>query len=89
VHLFVKTPKLKMNINKRGRTFEKNITEDYLSGIQESYLHYLKQQHQLKILMLDINELDFVSTPSDYQKIVDVINREYPDGITKIVLEGG
>ncbi len=88
VHLFVNTPKLKTNIKKRGRAFEKNISEDYLSGIQESYFHYLKQQHRLKILMLDINELDFVSIPSDYQKIVETINQEYPVGITKIVLEG-
>lgn len=87
VHLYVKTERLKRNIHKRGRSFEKNITEDYLSEIQESYLHYLKLQQRMKILMLDINELDFVSNPSHYQKIVETINQEYPAGITKIVFE--
>ncbi|HSV88626.1 MAG TPA: deoxynucleoside kinase [Bacteroidales bacterium] len=84
VHLFVQTPRLQKNIKARGREYEQQIPDEYLDKIQESYLDNLKQQPQLRILMLDINNLDFVSSLADFNKIVDVIDRDYPKGITLI-----
>ena len=86
VHLFVSTPRLQSNIRKRGREYEQRIPDEYLEKIQESYLDYLKQQPQLRILLLDINALDFVAHPSDFDKIVDAMNQEYPRGMTRMAL---
>ncbi|HSV76729.1 MAG TPA: deoxynucleoside kinase [Bacteroidales bacterium] len=86
IHLFVQTPRLQQNIKARGREFEQQIPDEYLDKIQVSYLDYLKQQPQLRILMLDINKLDFVSSNNDYQKIIEAIDQDYPKGITLIEL---
>ncbi|MDX9942514.1 MAG: deoxynucleoside kinase [Bacteroidales bacterium] len=86
VHLFVSTNRLQSNIRKRGREYEQRIPDEYLEKIQESYLDYLRQQPQLRILLLDINTLDFVARPHDFDKIVEAMNKEYPRGMTRIVL---
>ena len=84
VHLYVKVENLQVNIKRRGRSFEQNITDEYLHNIQESYFQYLNQQSKMRILVLDINNLDFVKNPKDFQYIVDTINQEYPIGITRL-----
>lgn len=86
VHLFVSTTRLQSNIKMRGRDYEQRIPDEYLEKIQASYLDYLKQQPQHRILLLDINALDFVARPSDFQKIVDAMDLEYPKGLTRIKL---
>jgi deoxyguanosine kinase len=83
VHLLVSTKRLKDNIEKRGREYEQNIAVDYLEKIQESYLDYLKQQPSLRILLLDVNGLDFVAHPSHFKIIIEAINRDHPRGITR------
>jgi deoxyadenosine/deoxycytidine kinase len=83
VHLLVSTKRLKDNIEKRGREYEQNIAVDYLEKIQESYLDYLKQQPSLRILLLDVNALDFVAHPSHFNIIIESINRDHPKGITR------
>jgi deoxyguanosine kinase len=85
VHLYVKTQRLQNNIKKRGREYEQKIADEYLDNIQTSYLEYLRQQSTLKILLIDINHLDFVENPEHYELIVDIINREYPVGITTVI----
>jgi len=86
VHLFVSTYRLQTNIKMRGREYEQRIPDEYLEKIQESYLDYLKQQPHLRILLLDVNALDFVARPADFEKIVDTMNLEYPKGLTRIKL---
>lgn len=88
VHLYVKTSRLQNNIKKRGRDYEQKIQDQYLENIQSSYFEYLKQQKGLKILLLDINQLDFVENKLHYNSIVDTINKPYPVGITAVTLEG-
>lgn len=86
VHLFVSVRKLQQNIRTRGRDYEQRIPDQYLEKIQESYLNYLKQQPQLRVLLLDINELDFVAYPEHFRLIVDAIDQDYPRGLTRIHL---
>lgn len=85
VHLYVKTPRLQNNIKRRGRTYEQKIPDSYLESIQESYFEYLRLQQNLKVLLLDINHLDFVENPTHYQRIIHAIDQEYPPGITRII----
>jgi len=86
IHLFVETKRLQRNIRIRGREYEQQIPDEYLNKIQESYLDYLKQQPQLRILLLDVNQLDFVKSNSDFDKIISAINDDYPKGISTVIL---
>jgi deoxyguanosine kinase len=87
VHLYVKTERLQSNIKKRGREYEQKIPDEYLENIQASYFEYLKQQKSLKVLLMDINHLDFVENISHYNTIIETIDKEYPAGITTVVPE--
>jgi deoxyadenosine/deoxycytidine kinase len=60
VYLYLHVDRLKSNILKRGRSYEKNIKKSYLEKIQSGYFDYIKQQQNMRILIIDINKIDFV-----------------------------
>jgi deoxyadenosine/deoxycytidine kinase len=76
VYLHVPPERLLLNIAMRGREYEKSITAEYLSGIQESYFTFFRQNPENRYLILEINDLDFVLRPEDYTKVTDVIFNE-------------
>ena len=84
IYLYNNTDRLLRNIAKRGRSYEQEITADYLNNIQDSYMTYLKQHPNLPILIVEARDLDFVQNPADYQKIKDLLNQQYPVGITRV-----
>jgi len=86
VYLYLKVDRLKANIKMRGRSYEQSIAEEYLESIQQGYFEFLKQQQNMRILILDTNNIDFVKNPEDYQKIMHHINQEYSIGIHRKVL---
>jgi deoxyguanosine kinase len=84
VYLFLSVDHLKSNIEKRGRPYEKNIDFDYLEKIQAGYMEFLRQQTNMRTLIIDTNNLDFVGREEDYLKLLEIIGREYEPGITRI-----
>lgn len=86
VYLYLKVDRLKDNITKRGRSYEQSIGEDYLENIQQGYFEFIKQQQNMRILILDTNAIDFVNNEEDYRKIINLIEQEYPIGIHRRVL---
>ncbi|MBO7653263.1 MAG: deoxynucleoside kinase [Bacteroidales bacterium] len=87
VYLHKSTDLLLKNISKRGREYEKNISVDYLKGIESGYFNFFKQQNQMKIVVIDTNNIDFVNNEEDLKKIENTIfNNKYPVGITRIIL---
>ncbi len=85
VYLYVNTERLQSNIKMRGRPYEQDIQDDYLNKIQDGYLEFIKQQKNLRILILDTNKLDFVNRPDDYQKITKVLDCDYDLGVHRII----
>ncbi|MDX2415678.1 MAG: deoxynucleoside kinase [Bacteroidales bacterium] len=85
VYLHVEPEKLLVNIENRGRTYEKSISEKYLRGIQESYFTYFKQNPDYPYLIINSGDLDFVNKESDYKKIVNAIfEKEVPNGMNHL-----
>lgn len=84
VYLFLEVDKLQENIRRRGRSYEQLIKDDYLERIQAGYFEYFRQQEDMRIVLLDTNELDFVNRDEDYQKIIDIISKPYPIGVHRI-----
>ena len=83
VFLHLETSKLQQNIRQRGRSYEQDIEAAYLDKIQEGYFEFIKQS-DLRILVLDTNNIDFVNREEDYRKVVDVIDKEYKVGVHRI-----
>lgn len=86
VYLHMEISKLQENIKIRGRTYEQKIENKYLEKIQEGYFDFIKQQSKFPILVIDINNCDFVQNLADYNKILSVINKEYMPGVHRILL---
>lgn len=86
VYLHVSVEKLLYNIKSRGREYEQTISGDYLAGIQNGYFNFFKQQQDLKILIIDSNNLDFVNNSKDYKLVLETIfTTNYDTGINRIV----
>lgn len=73
VYLHVPPERLLKNIAQRGREYEKTITADYLTGIQESYFNFFRQNPENRYLVLDMSNIDFVTSHSDYERIRETI----------------
>lgn len=86
VYLHRSVPKIIENIQKRGREYEQEISPDYLSKIQTAYLEYFKIESEIPILIMDIENVDFVKNEQHYSIIRDCINRPYNVGIHRISL---
>jgi len=84
VYLYSSVERLQANIKKRDRSYEQNIEDDYLEGIQQSYFDFIKHQTDLRILIIDTNDIDFVNNEHDYKKIVDAIFQNYEIGVHRI-----
>lgn len=82
VYLYVPVEKLQVNIQKRGRRYEQNISPEYLENIQKHYLDFLnKYSNKMRIIVLDTSERDFVRNPEDFRAIVDILETPVPEGI--------
>ena len=87
VYLYLNVDNLKNNITKRGRVYEANIEKDYLEKIQTGYLNFIKSQQNMRILIIDTNNIDFVNNADDYKNIKQIImENQYEVGITTITL---
>lgn len=86
VYLYLDVEHLQYNIRKRGRDYEQKIDDSYLENLQKGYFEFIRQQTDMRILILDTNNIDFVANESDYQKIIDAIDQPYNIGIHRIVL---
>jgi deoxyadenosine/deoxycytidine kinase len=87
VYLHLSPDRLIQNIEKRGRDYEKSITKGYLKKIQDSYFSFFRQNTENKYLIIDVNNIDFVTNEDHYDKIVDTIfHDEYAVGLNKVIL---
>lgn len=85
IYLYLSLENLKKNIQKRGRPYEQNIQFEYLEKIQAGYLDFLRQQQDLRVVVIDTNGLDFVGRRSDYDWLRDTVMQEYPVGMHHIL----
>ncbi|MDC3395330.1 deoxynucleoside kinase, partial [Flavobacteriales bacterium] len=58
VYLYADVDRLQQNIKNRGRSFEQEITNEYLQNIQDRYLDYLRKQIQFPVLLLNVSNID-------------------------------
>ncbi|GGK66997.1 deoxynucleoside kinase [Rufibacter glacialis] len=76
VYLKADLPKLIEQIQKRGRDYEDNISLAYLKNLNEHYEQWIAGYKHGKLLVIDVNHMDFVQKPEDLGEIIDRINIE-------------
>jgi deoxyadenosine/deoxycytidine kinase len=76
IYLRADLPKLVDQIQKRNRDFENSIQLEYLKNLNEQYEKWIGNYKHGKLLIIDVNHLDFVSKIEDFAHIVGRIEME-------------
>ncbi len=69
IYLRKSLPKLRKNIADRGRDYETNISDTYLSNLNRYYDEWIENYHDGKVLVLESDEFDFVKKEEDFNHI--------------------
>lgn len=76
IYLKADIPKLVGQIEKRGRTYETAMRIDYLKNLNQHYEDWIAGYKEGKLLIIEVNDLDFVERAEDFSFIVEKIERE-------------
>ena len=76
IYLRSTIPNLVSQIHKRGREYENSISIDYLSRLNERYEAWIHGYNKGKLLIIDVDKLDFVENPEDLGFVINTIDAE-------------
>lgn len=76
IYLRSSIPNLVSQIHKRGRDYENSISIDYLSRLNERYEAWIHGYNKGKLLIIDVDKLDFVVNKEDLGSIINTIDAE-------------
>ncbi|MFP9112631.1 deoxynucleoside kinase [Flavobacterium sp. RHBU_3] len=76
IYLRSSIPNLVKQIHKRGRDYENSISIEYLSRLNERYEAWIQGYDKGKLLIIDVDNIDFVSNPEDLGNVINRINAE-------------
>lgn len=75
IYLKSSVPHLVSQIQKRGRDYEKSISIEYLSNLNERYDKWISE-YDGQVLVIEADELDFENRPEDFAMITDKIDAQ-------------
>ncbi len=76
IYLKGSVPTLVGQIQKRGREYEENIRLDYLKRLNEHYNNWINTYKDGKLLVIDIDNMNFADNKEDLAKIISLVNSE-------------
>jgi len=76
IYLRSSIPNLVNKIHKRGREYESSISIDYLSRLNERYEAWISSYEVSKLIIIDVDSLDFVDNKEDLSKVINIIDNK-------------
>jgi len=76
IYLRSSIPNLVNKIHKRGREYENSISIEYLSRLNERYEAWVSTYDKGKLLIVDVDDIDFVERKEDFGKIIEKIDAQ-------------
>ncbi len=76
IYLRSSVPNLVAQIQKRGREYENSISIDYLTRLNERYEAWAESYKKGKMLIINVNNTNFVDDPEDLGDIINKIDGE-------------
>lgn len=76
IYLRSSIPNLVSKIHKRGREYENSISIEYLSRLNERYEAWVSTYQKGKLLIVDVDKIDFVENKEDLGQIIEKIDAE-------------
>lgn len=74
IYLRASVPHLVANIQRRGRDYEQSMPLDYLTHLNERYEDFIFHKYKGKVLVVDVDGLDFLHNPKELAQIVDKVD---------------
>lgn len=87
VYLHSDITRLQKNIKLRGRSYEQQISDNYLEEIQQQYFQYFRQKQSQRILIIDTSRADFVQNENHYGQIKKWLEEDIPEGLKFVTLD--
>lgn len=75
IYLQADTDTLMKNIGKRKRSFEKNMSRDYVDALNQVYNEYFFRYQDSPLLIINTNNIDFVNKKKDLEEIINVVRQ--------------
>ncbi len=75
IYLQSPTDVLGQRIRMRGRSFEKDVSKEYIEAVNEAYNRFFFNYDETPLLIINTAEVDFVRRPEDFQDLVREIRR--------------
>lgn len=76
IYLRASIPTLVNQIQKRGRDYENSIRLDYLKQLNDRYEEWVVNYKMGKLLIINVDDLDFASNPEDLSFVIDKIDAQ-------------
>jgi len=76
IYLRASVPHLIANIQKRGRDYEQQMPLDYIENLNSRYEDFIYNKYKGKLLVVDVDDIDFQHEPKDFAQIVDKIDAQ-------------
>lgn len=76
IYLRASLPKLRQQIQKRGRLFEQSISDDYLNNLNQLYEEFIASYQLGPLLIVDVDTIDFAKNPADFAQILRQIESQ-------------
>ncbi|MDA3852951.1 MAG: deoxynucleoside kinase [Bacteroidales bacterium] len=76
IYLKASVPTLVNQIQKRGREYESSIRLDYLKSLNERYNEWAGDYKSGKILVIDVDHINFDENIQDLSKVIDMIDAQ-------------
>jgi deoxyadenosine/deoxycytidine kinase len=76
IYLRATVPTLVNQIQKRGREYESSIRIDYLKQLNDRYDKWISTYKLGKLLIINVDDLDFTTKPEDLSFIIDKIDAQ-------------
>jgi len=76
IYLRASVPKLVQQIQQRGRKYENTIRLDYLKRLNERYEAWIANYKSGKLLIVDVDNVDFTQQPEDLSTVINKIDAE-------------
>ncbi|MGE5427983.1 MAG: deoxynucleoside kinase [Methylococcaceae bacterium] len=76
IYLRATVPTLVHQIQLRGRDYENSIRIDYLKQLNERYEAWISRYKAGKLLVIDVDRLDFQHNPEDLSNVIDRVDAQ-------------
>lgn len=76
IYLKSSAERLMINIQKRGRTFERNMSFEYIKSLNAAYNNFFNHYKDTPLLIINSTEMDFVHNKNDFETIIELIQTD-------------